>query len=278
MGPMTRSGHRFFRFGLTFLLAPAIAGCGKTVPPPVDPPLARRSADEIIATAKLSPEVAPRVAFEIHRLDAYAACSAAQARFEGRARVRASSSASAGLLGGIVVGGLGLVGGVVTTVLAAGLEAPPVPSTPQPPDVDPPSVEGKTGVVVAGVVTGLAVVGAAVITVLLATGGSDDDKDEKHAPPSAPGPIGAAVGQVGGVLGQVGGALGPVGAGVSVQAGGVQVGAGASVEPVSTPTNLSARISAFQSECPDDPPESALQACTDKARILRLACSAGPVR
>ncbi|HEU6442805.1 MAG TPA: hypothetical protein VFF38_10610, partial [Microvirga sp.] len=135
------------RLGIALLLAaPAIAACGKSVQPPAQAPLARRSADEIILAARLSPDVAPKAAFEIHRLDAFAACSAVQTRFEGEARVKAESSggAGSGILAGVIIGGLGLVGGVVTTALAAGIEAPPVPSTPQPPDVEPPDVEGKT--------------------------------------------------------------------------------------------------------------------------------------
>jgi hypothetical protein len=303
------------RLGLALLLAaPAIAACGKTVPPPAEPPIARRSADEIILAARLSPDVAPKAAFEIHRLDAFAACSAAQARFEGQARFKAQSSggASGGILGGIVIGGLGLVGGVVTTALAAGLEAPAaqVP-TPEVPNPEPPDVDGKTGVIVAGVLTGVVVVGAAVITVVLLAGGDDDDDEEKkrrNLPPilvpvtSATGglgaPAGGAVGQLGGALGQAGGAAGQVGgalgglagqagvnAGGQVGVGGVGVGGQAglggqgggtiSVQPVSSRADVTARVQAFQGECPDDPAPGALPACTDKARILRLSCSGG---
>ena len=125
---MKPSTHRSRRLGISLLLlaAPAVAACGKTVPPPAEPPIARRSADEIILAARLSPDVAPKAAFEIHRLDAFAACSAAQARFEGEARFKAQSAGgvSGGILGGIVIGGLGLVGGVVTTALA-GQDAKP---------------------------------------------------------------------------------------------------------------------------------------------------------
>jgi hypothetical protein len=272
----------------------AVTACGRSLPPPADPPVARRSADEIIAVARLSPEAAPRVAFEIHRLDAFAACSAAQARLEGRARVRASSGggASAGLIGGIVIGGLGLVGGIVTTALAASIKAPPLPKAPPPPGAELPGVEGKTGVIVAGVLTGVAVVGAAVITVLI-SGRGDDDDEKKQSGSLVPGGVGPVGGQVGSTLGQAGGALGRVGAGVvgqtgidvGVQAGGIggqaglgvggQAGASVSVQPAVTRGDIATRINAFQSECPDDPAESALQACTDKARVLRLACSAG---
>ena len=302
------------RLGLALLLAaPALAACGKTVPPPAEPPIARRSADEIILAARLSPDVAPKAAFEIHRLDAFAACSAAQARFEGQARFKAQSSggASGGILGGIVIGGLGLVGGVVTTALAAGLEAPAVQApTPEVPNPEPPDVDGKTGVIVAGVLTGVVVVGAAVITVVLLAGGDDDDDEEKkrrNLPPilvpvtSVAGglPAGGAVGQVGGAAGQalgqagtaLGGALGGltgqagVNAGGQVGVGGQQVGVGVggqaggggtiSVQPVSSRADVTARVMAFQGECPDDPAPGALQACTDKARILRLSCSGG---
>jgi hypothetical protein len=299
------------RLGLALLLAaPAIAACGKTVPPPAEPPIARRSADEIILAARLSPDVAPKAAFEIHRLDAFAACSAAQARFEGQARFKAQSSggASGGILAGIVIGGLGLVGGVVTTALAAGLEAPAVVVTdPNLPPPEPPDVEGKTGVIVAGVLTGVVVVGAAVITVVLLAGGDDDDDEKKrrNLPPilvpvtSATGglgaPAGGAVGQVGGALGQAGGALGGALGGLAGQAGvnaGGQVGVGGvgvggqaglggqgggtiSVQPVSSRADVTARVQAFQGECPDDPAPGALPACTDKARILRLSCSGG---
>lgn len=279
-----------------------LPGCGKTVPPPAEPPIARRSADEIIAAARLSPEAAPRAAFEIHRIDAYAACSAAQVRLEGRARFRAETKGGGGsaILGGVVIGGLGLVGGVITTALAAGIQAPPFPSTPPPPNAELPDVEGKTGVIVAGVLTGVAVVGAAVIVVLLAAGGDDDDDDDKKQPASLPilpsgggqlggqtGAVGGAVGgtvgsllrPVGSVVGQAGSAVGQTGVGVSVQAGGVlppvQASVGLNVQPATTREEIAARIGAFQVECPDDPAEGALAACIDKARILRLSCSAG---
>jgi hypothetical protein len=115
-------------------------------------------------------------------------------------------------------------------------------------------------------------------------------------------PAGGAVGQVGGAAGQVGGALGQAGtalggalgglagqagvnAGGQVGVGGQQVGGGVggqaggggtiSVQPVSSRADVTARVMAFQGECPDDPAPGALQACTDKARILRLSCSGG---
>lgn len=228
------------RLGLTLLLAaPAISGCGKNVPPPAEPPVARRSADEIILAAKLSPEAAPRAAFEIHRLDAYAACSAAQVKIEGRARVKAASASgpSVGLIGGaIVIGGLGLIGGITTTALAAGLEAPPFPSTPPPPNAELPDIEGKTPVIVVGVVTAVVVVGATILTLVLATGGDDDDDDDKKKKPlvgapalGAPGSAGVlgssgALGSAGALPGQV---TGQAGAAVGGLTGGVgQLGGG----------------------------------------------------
>jgi len=292
---MARHPSHLLTCSTLFLAMQCLPGCGKTVPPPAEPPIARRSADEIIAAARLSPEAAPRAAFEIHRIDAYAACSAAQVRLEGRARFRAETKGGGGsaILGGVVIGGLGLVGGVITTALAAGIQAPPFPSTPPPPNAELPDVEGKTGVIVAGVLTGVAVVGAAVIVVLLAAGGDDDDDDDKKQPASLPilpsggGQLGGAVGgtvgsllrPVGSVVGQAGSAVGQTGVGVSVQAGGalppVQAGVGLNVQPVTTREEIAARIGAFQLECPDDPAEGALAACIDKARILRLSCSAG---
>lgn len=193
----------------------ALVACGKTVPPPAEPPIARRSADEIILAARLSPEVAAKAAFEIHRLDAFAACSAAQARFEGQARFKAQSAggATGGIIGGVVIGGLGLVGGVVTTALAAGLEAPSVDPGSVQVGAEAPDIEGKTGVIVAGVLTGVAVVGAAVITVVLLAGGDDEDDEKKRKalPPIlvpvtstvAGLPGGSVVGQAGGAVGQL---------------------------------------------------------------------------
>lgn len=307
----------------------ALVACGKTVPPPAEPPIARRSADEIILAARLSPEVAAKAAFEIHRLDAFAACSAAQARFEGQARFKAQSAggATGGIIGGVVIGGLGLVGGVVTTALAAGLEAPSVDPGSVQVGAEAPDIEGKTGVIVAGVLTGVAVVGAAVITVVLLAGGDDDDDEKKRKalPPilvpvtstvaglpggSVVGQAGGAVGQAGGVLGGAGGVLGGAASGLAGQAGlnasgqvgvggvnlggqaggsgqpgigvgglggqaGGQAGGQISVQPVASQADITARVQAFQGECSDDPAPGALGACTDKARILRLSCSAG---
>ncbi|WP_437923463.1 transcriptional regulator [Sorangium sp. So ce291] len=147
-----------------------------------EPITLRRSADDIILAAKLPPETAPRASLEIHRLDAYAVCNAAQARLSASVNVKASADAgpSALTLSSLVIGGLGLAGGVATTVLAAGLEAPSIPAgTPSLPDAEPPDVEGKTGVIVVGVVTGVVVVGAVVGTLLL-VGGDDDDDQRKH--------------------------------------------------------------------------------------------------
>src|SRR5688572_27903079 len=168
---MTSSTRASFWMGRALLLAmPMIAACGKTVPPPADPPVSRRSADEIMVAARLTPEAAPRVVLDIQRLDAFAACSASLARFEGLGRVKAAdagaSLATKGIVGGVLIGGLGLVGGIVTTALAAGIEAPPLASYSPDVNAELPSVDGKTGVIVAGVLTGVAVVAAAVITVV----------------------------------------------------------------------------------------------------------------
>ncbi|WP_437806491.1 transcriptional regulator [Sorangium sp. So ce1078] len=173
------------------LIACGLAGCGKASTRPAarpdaaaatEPLTLRRSADDIILAAKLPPETAPRASLEIHRLDAYAVCNAAQARLSASVSVNASADAgpSALTVSSLVIGGLGLAGGVVTTALAAGLEAPPLPApgTPSVPDAEPPDVEGKTGVIVAGVLTGVVVVGAVVGTLLL-VGGDDDDDERK---------------------------------------------------------------------------------------------------
>ncbi|WP_437573515.1 transcriptional regulator [Sorangium sp. So ce887] len=172
------------------LIACGLAGCGKASTRPAAAPEAaaaaepltlRRSADDILLAAKLPPETAPRASLEIHRLDAYAVCNAAQVRLSASVNVNASAGAgpSALTLSSLVIGGLGLTGGIVTTALAAGLEAPPIPAgTPSLPDAEPPDIEGKTGVLVAGVVTGVVVVGAVVGTLLL-VGGDDDDDGRK---------------------------------------------------------------------------------------------------
>ncbi|WP_438003486.1 transcriptional regulator [Sorangium sp. So ce321] len=175
------------------IIACGLAGCGKASTPrsaaapdaaaAPEPFTLRRSADDIILAAKLPPETAPRASLEIHRLDAHAVCNAAQARLSASVNVNASADAgpSALTLSSLVIGGLGLAGGVATTVLAAGLEAPQVPAgTPSLPDAEPPDVEGKTGVIVVGVVTGVVVVGAVVGTLLLVGGDDDDDDQRKH--------------------------------------------------------------------------------------------------
>jgi hypothetical protein len=222
----------------------------------------RRSADQIIASARLPPESAPRVSFEIQRLDAYAACNGLRARLEADIRVKAGVNAdgsisgaaasvsgpSALTLGSIVIGGAGLAGGIITTVLAAGLEAPPLPdpNAPSAPNVDAPEVEGKTGVIVAGVLTGVVVVGAVVATLLLAPGGDDDDDDGKKRK------------------------LPDMGGGIGIGGGGV---GGGQIPPINGSADIIARIRGFEAECPVDPPDAQLTVCNDKARALRLACS-----
>ncbi|WP_437685275.1 transcriptional regulator [Sorangium sp. So ce176] len=225
------------------LIACGLAGCGKASTRPAAAPEAeaapepialRRSADDIILAAKLPPETAPRASLEIHRLDAYAVCNAAQARLSASVSASARADVGAGpsalTLSSLVIGGLGLAGGVATTVLAAGLEAPPIPSpgSPSLPDAEPPDVEGKTGVIVVGVLTGVVVVGAVVGTLLLA-GGDDDEDDERKLNLGVGGP---------GVRG------------------------------------LRDALRAFEVACPDEPAEDALAACIDKARALRKTCAA----
>ncbi|WP_437605211.1 transcriptional regulator [Sorangium sp. So ce834] len=231
----------------TFLLiACGLAGCGKASTPPAAAPDAaasdataapltlRRSADDIILAAKLPPETAPRASLEIHRLDAYAVCNAAQARLSASVNVDVDASAGAGpsalTVSSLVIGGLGLAGGITTTVLAAGLEAPKIPAgTPSLPDAEPPNVEGKTGVIVAGVLTGVVVVGAVVGTLLL-VGGDDDDDGHKGK--------------------------------LDLGAGGPRL------------RGLRDAIRDFEASCPDEPAEDALTACIDKARALRRTCAA----
>ncbi|WP_438022167.1 transcriptional regulator [Sorangium sp. So ce233] len=225
------------------IIACGLAGCGKASTRPAAAPEAaaapepitlRRSADDIILAAKLPPETAPRASLEIHRLDAYAVCNAAQVRLSASvsasARADVGTGPSALTLSSLVIGGLGLAGGVATTVLAAGLEAPPIPppGSPSLPDAEPPDVEGKTGVIVVGVLTGVVVVGAVVGTLLLA--GGDDDEDDKRK-------LDLGVGSPG-VRG------------------------------------LRDAIRAFEVACPDEPAEDALAACIDKARALRKTCAA----
>lgn len=183
---MTQRRDRVRSCTALLFLACGLAGCGKASTRPAAAPEAaaaaepltlRRSADDIILAAKLPPETAPRASLEIHRLDAYAVCNAAQARLSASVSASADAGPSALTLSSLVIGGLGLTGGVVTTALAAGLEAKPIPAgTPSLPDAEPPDVDGKTGVIVAGVVTGVVVVGAVVGTLLL-VGGDDDDDD-----------------------------------------------------------------------------------------------------
>ncbi|XXX72545.1 transcriptional regulator [Sorangium sp. So ce134] len=230
-------------------MACGLAGCGKASTRPAAAPhtadadadadaaaplTLRRSADDIILAAKLPPETAPRASLEIHRLDAYAVCNAAQARLSVNVNVNASAGGSAGpsalTVSSLVIGGLGLAGGITTTVLAAGLEAPASPAgTPSLPDAEPPDVEGKTGVIVAGVLTGVVVVGAVVGTLLL-VGGDDDDDDRK---------------------------------------GKLDLGAGGPGL-----RGLRDAIRDFEVACPDEPAEDALAACIDKARALRKTCAA----
>lgn len=237
---MTQKRDHAFSSTLLLIIACGLAACGgrSTTPPPAAPepsftPMPRRSADEIIAAANLPPDTAPRVSFEIHRLDAVAACNAAQARLSVNVSARADASPSALTLSSLVIGGLGLTGGIVTTALSAGLEAKPIsmdaPTLPdaEPPDVD---VEGKTGVIVAGIVTSVVVVGAVVGTLLLV--GGDDDDDDRRA------------------------------RGVELGAGGLGV------------RGIRDAVRAFEIECPDEPAESALAACIDKARALRRTCAA----
>jgi hypothetical protein len=183
---MTRRRDHALSCTTLLLIACGLAGCGKAstrpaaAPEPLAPLTLRRSADDIILAAKLPPETAPRASLEIHRLDAYAACNAAQVRLSASVSARADAGPSALTLSSLVIGGLGLAGGIATTALAAGLEAKPIPAgTPSLPDAEPPDVDGKTGVIVAGVVTGVVVVGAVVGTLLL-VGGGDDDEDRKH--------------------------------------------------------------------------------------------------
>lgn len=180
---MTRRRDHALSCSTLLLIACGLAGCGKASTPPAaapEPLTLRRSADDIILAAKLPPETAPRASLEIHRLDAYAACNAAQVRLSAGVSARADAGPSALTLSSLVIGGLGLAGGIATTALAAGLEAKPIPAgTPSLPDAEPPDVDGKTGVIVAGVVTGVVVVGAVVGTLLL-VGGDDDDEDRKH--------------------------------------------------------------------------------------------------
>ncbi|WP_437274672.1 transcriptional regulator [Sorangium sp. So ce375] len=180
---MTQTRDHALSCTTLLLIACGLAGCGKASTPPAaapEPLTFRRSADDIILAAKLPPETAPRASLEIHRLDAYAACNAAQVRIEASVSARADAGPSALTVSSLVIGGLGLAGGIATTALAAGLEAKPIPAgTPSLPDAEPPDVDGKTGVIVAGVVTGVVVVGAVVGTLLL-VGGDDDDDARKH--------------------------------------------------------------------------------------------------
>ncbi|WP_437566246.1 transcriptional regulator [Sorangium sp. So ce542] len=230
------------------LIACGLAGCGKASTRPAASPDAaaapdagpatltlRRSADDIILAAKLPPETAPRASLEIHRLDAYAVCNAAEARLSASVNVDVNASAGAGpsalTVSSLVIGGLGLAGGITTTVLAAGLEAPQIPAgSPSLPDAEPPDVEGKTGVIVAGVLTGVVVVGAVVGTLLL-VGGDDDDDDGRKGK-------------------------------LDLGAGGPRL------------RGLRDAIRDFEASCPDEPAEDALTACIDKARALRRICAA----
>jgi hypothetical protein len=179
---MTQQRDHVLFCTLLLLLACGLAGCGgrSTTPPPAAPEPSftpRRSADDIIAAANLPPDTAPRVSFEIHRLDAVAACNAAQARLAVSVDARADASPSALTVSSLVIGGLGLTGGIVTTVLSAGLEAKPISAdAPTLPDAEPPDVEGKTGVIAAGIITSVVVVGAVAGTLLLLGGDDDDDR------------------------------------------------------------------------------------------------------
>ncbi|WP_437774552.1 transcriptional regulator [Sorangium sp. So ce1097] len=196
---MTLRRDHAFSCTTLLIIACGLAGCGKASTRPAAAPDAaaapgaaaapltlRRSADDIILAAKLPPETAPRASFEIHRLDAHAVCNAAQARLSASVNVNARADVGAGpsalTVSSLVIGGLGLAGGITTAVLAAGLEAPPLPApgTPSLPDAEPPGIDGKTGVVVAGVLTGVVVVGAVVGTLLLAGGDDDDDEQRKR--------------------------------------------------------------------------------------------------
>ncbi|WP_437629970.1 transcriptional regulator [Sorangium sp. So ce854] len=235
------------------IIACGLAGCGKAATRPAAAPESaaasdaatapltlRRSADDIILAAKLPPETAPRASFEIHRLDAHAVCSAAQARLSASVNVNVNASAradagagpSALTVSSLVIGGLGLAGGITTTVLAAGLEAPPMPApgTPSLPDAEPPDIEGKTGVVVAGVLTGVVVVGAVVGTLLLAGGDDDEDEQRKRK--------------------------------LDLDLG----GPGA--------RGLRDALRDFELACPDEPAEDALAGCIERARALRRTCAA----
>ncbi|AUX48395.1 hypothetical protein SOCE26_099290 [Sorangium cellulosum] len=180
---MIQRRDRVLSSTLVLLLACGLAGCGKASTRPAaapEPFTTRRSADDVLLAAKLSPDTAPRVALEIHRLDAYAACNAAQVRLSVGVNARADAGPSALTVGSLVIGGLGLAGGIATTALSAGLEAKPIPAgSPSLPDAEPPDVDGKTGVIVVGVVTSVVVAGA-VAGVLLLAGGDDDDDDRKR--------------------------------------------------------------------------------------------------
>ncbi|WP_437730154.1 transcriptional regulator [Sorangium sp. So ce1335] len=231
------------------IIACGLAGCGKAstrpaaAPEPAAAPDAaaasltiRRSADDIILAARLPADTAPRASFEIHRLDAHAACSAAQARLSASVNVNARADAGGGpsalTVSSLVIGGLGLAGGITTTVLAAGLEAPPMPApgTPSLPDAEPPDIEGKTGVIVAGVLTGVVVVGAVVGTLLLVGGDDDEDEQRKRK--------------------------------LDLDLG----GPGA--------RGLRDALRDFELACPDEPAEDALAGCIEKARALRRTCAA----
>ncbi|WP_433926532.1 transcriptional regulator [Sorangium cellulosum] len=233
------------------IIACGLAGCGKASTRPAAAPESvatsdaaaapltiRRSADDIILAAKLPPETAPRASLEIHRLDAYAVCNAAQVRLSASVNVNASARADAGAgpsaltVSSLVIGGLGLAGGIATTVLAAGLEAPPLPApgAPSLPDAEPPDIEGKTGVIVVGVLTGVVVVGAVVGTLLLAGGDDDEDEQRKRK--------------------------------LDLNLG----GPGA--------RGLRDALRDFELACPDEPAEDALAGCIEKARALRRTCAA----
>jgi hypothetical protein len=179
---MTPRRQRLLSYSSLLFAACGLVDCGGSLSSTVgpDPLMPRRSADDVLLAARLSSENAPRASLEIHRLDAYAVCNAARVRLSGK--VRGDAAPSALPLASLVIGGLGLTGGVVTTALAAGLEAPSVSaSTPSTPDAEPPEVEGKTGVIVAGVVTSVVVVGAVVGTLLLLGGDDDDDAHKRKA-------------------------------------------------------------------------------------------------